>query len=425
MSRLMATKTHTIPPGRQSGFTLVELLVTMSITTVILGATMSAMTHAINATDLAIQLTSMNNSLRTSMDVMVRDMLQVGQGLPSGNVVLIPTLAGSTPIRLPSPNPNPAITNYLGAVGINPSVLPKLSTTPPLAGGGPPSLSAVLPGPGLGPVINGVATDMIVTIAGDSSFDNVRLSCNTAPNVQCLTALATAGTSMTVWNAPSPRGANITNGGADDIHVGDLIMLTRGASSALVQVTSVVGQTVNFVAGDSMNLNQQGAADGTVRELASGDNPGNLNPSPNRDIYTPLVPLPNPAPEPVIATDASRIRMISYYIDAVTDPKRPRLVRRINNGAATAVAFDVENLSISYDLVDGVTNPANVRMTQADLAGTGACAPSACSPNMIRKINIMLSARSKSKLKGSGQHLRNRLLTQVSFRSLAFVDKYK
>ena len=29
---------------------------------------------------------------------------------------------------------------------------------------------------------------------------------------------------------------------------------------------------------------------------------------------------------------ATRIRMISYYIDNVTDPERPRLVRRINNG---------------------------------------------------------------------------------------------
>ena len=171
-------------------------------------------------------------------------------------------------------------------------------------------------------------------------------------------------------------------------------------------------------------MNQQGAADGTVKELASGDNPPPVsNPSPNRDIYTPPYPMTIPAPLPVIATDATRIRMISYYIDALTDPARPRLVRRINNQAPTAVAFDVENLSISYDLVDGATNPANVRMTLADM--TNGCAGDPCSPNQIRKINIMLSARSKTKLKGSGQYLRNRLLTQVSFRSLAFVDKYK
>lgn len=424
MSRLMATTAaHTIRAGRQRGFSLIELLVTMSITTIILGATMSAMTHAINATDLALQLTTMNNSLRTSMDVMVRDMLQVGQGLPSGNVILMPTLAGSTPIVLPTPPFNPVQTYYLGATGVAPNVLPRLSTTSPGAALGPPSLSAVLPGPGLGPVVNGIATDMIVTIAGDSSFDSILLGCTT-PTAVCNDALTAAGTSMRVWNGPTPagvsltsqHGANITNGGADDLHAGDLIMLTRGTSSALVQVTSVVGQVVNFAAADSLNLNQQAAADGTSRELAA---------TPNQDVYTPLVPLPVPNPLPVIATEATRIRMITYYIDGLTDPLRPRLVRRINNGAATAVAFDIENLSISYDLVDGDKNPANVKMTAADLGGTGACAPDPCSPNQIRKINIMLAARSKSKLKGSGQNLRNRLITQVSFRSLAFVDRYK
>jgi len=416
------TAAHAIPAGRQGGFTLVELLVTMAITTVILGATMTAMTHAINATDLAIQLTSMNNNLRTSMDVMVRDMLQVGQALPSGNVILVPSLAGSTAIKLPGPLLNPVKTFYLGAAGVDPDVLPRLTTTAPGAGTNPPMISAVLPGPGLGPVVNGTATDIIVTLSGDSSFDHIRLSCNTAKTVVCNTALAVNGTNMTVWNGPSNQhGANITNGGADDLRAGDLIMLTRGATSALVMVTTVVGQTVNFASGgvlDPLNLNQQGAGDGTVKELAA---------SPDADVYTPPNPMPpaaSPQPLPVIATEATRIRMVTYYIDAETDKNRPRLVRRINFGIPTAVAFDVEGLSISYDLVDGDKNPANVRMDADDLAGDGDC-DDACSPNQIRKINIMLSARSKTKLKGSGQHLRNRLITQVSFRSLAFVDRYQ
>jgi hypothetical protein len=120
--------------------------------------------------------------------------------------------------------------------------------------------------------------------------------------------------------------------------------------------------------------------------------------------------------------------MISYYIDATTDPLRPRLVRRINFQAGTVVAFDVENFQISYDLADGVTNPANVRMVAEDLVSpnvSGRCAPNACSPNQIRKVNIMLSARSRAPLKSTRQYLRNRLLTQVSLRSLAFVDRYQ
>ena len=396
---------HTATAGER-GFTLVELLVTMAITTVILGATMAAMNDAIKVTESAIQLTDMNTGLRTSMDLVVRDLLQVGQGLPSGNFVLLPSGAGSASIRMPAP---PGLTYYIGAVGPATEVTATLTDTAPGAGAGPPSLSAVLPGPGMGPVVNGQPTDMIVTIAGDSAFDSIRL-----------TALAANGTSMTVWNGPTTSGgANITNGGADDIHAGDLIVLTRGSVSALVQVTSVAGQVVNFAAGDTLNLNQQGAADGTVTELRV---------TPTADVYVAPNPLPNPAPPPVIATLATRIRMISYYIDATTDPRRPRLVRRINNQAGTAVAFDIENFQVSYDLADSVTNPANVRMVAEDLANpnvSGRCFPSACSPNQIRKVNVMLSARSKTIMKGTSQYLRNRLLTQVSLRSLAFVDRYQ
>jgi hypothetical protein len=346
----------------------------MAITTVIVGATMAALSDAMRATETATLITGMNNGLRTTMDLMVRDLLQVGQGLPSGNVVGVPTGLGATQVRLPGP-PNTA---YLMAAG---------STEIP----------AVIPGPGLGPVVNGQQTDMITAIAADSAFDHVRL-----------TELAADGSSMTV-----EAGVNITNGGPDDLEPGDLIMLTKTSSSTLLQVSRVVGQQVFFDDNDSLNLNQSAAADGTARAL--------FNDAP------PDVPGPT-----YIPTSASRIRMVSFYLDT-TDQARPRLVRRLNNGhpttydntLGTAVAFDIENLQITYDLADGVTNPSNVRMTAADLAGTGACNPDPCSPNQIRKVNVLLAGRSKTALKGTAQFFRNQLLTQVSLRSLAFVDRYR
>ena len=105
----------------------------------------------------------------------------------------------------------------------------------------------------------------------------------------------------------------------------------------------------------------------------------------------------------------------------------------MNNGSATtfdntlgtAVAFDVENLQITYDLADGVTNPANVRMVAADIAGTGRCAPNPCDRNNIRKVNIVMAGRSRVAAKSTRQFIRNRLQTQVSLRSLAFVDRYR
>ena len=66
--------------------------------------------------------------------------------------------------------------------------------------------------------------------------------------------------------------------------------------------------------------------------------------------------------------------MITYYLDATIDPQHPRLVRRINNGhpttfdntLGTAVAMDIENLQLSYDISNGTNNPGNVKMTAAD-----------------------------------------------------------
>jgi hypothetical protein len=125
--------------------------------------------------------------------------------------------------------------------------------------------------------------------------------------------------------------------------------------------------------------------------------------------------------------------MISYYLDNTLDPTTPRLIRHMNWGSPTAaenqrgrtVAFAIENLQFTYDMVDSVTNFANVRMVDADLTTAGACSPAACSANQVRKVNVFLSARSQRRFTGTARFIRNSLNTQVSLRSLALVDRYR
>lgn len=364
-----------------AGFTLVELIVSTAIMMVLVGATMTAMIQAINSNNTAHQLTSMNNNLRTGLDLMVRDMLQVGQGLPTGRLILTPSGANSVQINLPGPPIGAGVTTtYKNAIGDT-------------------EMSAVTPGPGLGPIVNGVATDMITVLEADGSFDQVKL------------------TALTQTNMSVDPAVDISTNGPNDVLPGQLMMLVKGSNSTLVQITRVDGdQRAFFEAGDSLVLNQTAAEAGNIAALRAAP--------PSPDVQTPTF----------IATTATRIRMISYYLDAVTTPGRPRLVRRMNNGDAmtfnnnlgNVVAFDVDNLTITYDLADGVTNPANVRMTASDLAGTGVCAPNPCSVNQIRKVNILLAGRSQRPLAGStGQFLHNSLSTQVSLRSLSFVDRYR
>jgi prepilin-type N-terminal cleavage/methylation domain-containing protein len=377
----------------ERGFSLVELLAAVAITTVVLGATMVAMNDSVKATDSATQITAVNSGLRTAMDLMVRDLMQTGQGLPAGRVIGLPH-GNHVPIMLPGP---PGTEYQLDGTAFCPpdpnDADPEMTCE---------QISAIIPGPGLGPQLgeNGTPTDMLWIVAADSAFERVPL-----------VKFMPTGRSIEVH--PS---VNITDGGPDDLQPGDLIMLTKGSASILLQVTIINGQEIKFDNGDSMNMNQSAAYNGTMHSMKNSAPPDHDSVDPPGRLHT----------------EATRIRMTSYYIDAVTNPRRPRLVRRMNNGDAfvfdntlgTIVAFDIENLQFTYDIADGVTNPANVRMTADDMSGTGACAPRACSPNQIRKINVLLTGRSSRPLKVSAQFYHNTLSTQVSLRSLAFVDRY-
>jgi prepilin-type N-terminal cleavage/methylation domain-containing protein len=414
--------THTIDTRHERGFTLVELLVTVAITLVIMGATMTALGSAWKANESAVLVTGLNSGLRTAMDIVVRDLLQTGQGLPTGRFITIPSGAGATAIRLPGPPGMPDFT------------LPTTTT----------ELNAVMPRPGAGPVINNVATDVITVLAADSSFDRRALTALT--NTSMTVALNRARqplTGLPLVREEIRNGANISDGATnaalavDDIDAGDLIMLTRGSLSALVQVTGVSGQVITFAGGDSLNLNQNAAADGTVSEYR------------DTDPVTAGIQAEAIQAEPYgwMESQATRIRMITYYVDARPDPTRPleairpKLVRRMNNGHATtfnntlgtAVAFDIEAFQVTYDLADGVTNPTNVRLTLTDLqdAANSACKPAppaaaiACDLERVRKVNVLLAGRARRPMRGSNLLYRNSLVTQVSLRSLAFVDRYE
>jgi prepilin-type N-terminal cleavage/methylation domain-containing protein len=375
-------KTHrTEHPGAgNAGFSLVELMVAMVLVLIIMGGALTGLTNAYRSNESAKAVTGVNNNLRIGIDVMVRDLIQVGQGLPTGRTVQVPSFTGALQIQRPHPEGSACTTFPVG-----------------------PSIPAVTAGPGCGPTIEGVATDMVTTIAVDSVLDAVP--------VQSFAAAAHTATVSTP--AQSTSGKDISVGTADDIRVGDLLMFTKGSMSALVYVTDVDGnQTVTFATGDPMNLNQFHAPPddaGTVDDLATA------------------------APVTAQSTLVSRIRMISYYLDNTIDPAAPRLMRHMGWGNPAAavnrrggtVAFSIETLQFSYDVRDGATNPARVRMVAADLTTTGDCAPNACAPTQIRKVNILMAGRSADVSPVTRRFYRNALNTQVSLRSLALRDKYR
>ncbi len=395
----------------QAGFSLVEVMVSVGIMTVIMDSTMGALSQAMKANETAQLVTVMNNSLRTGMDLMIRDMLQVGSGLPTGHFILIPSGDGGQ-INMPGP-PGTLYKSVIGDTDLN-AVNPgtKLGPLVNLVGGG----ACTVEGPGC------VKTDTITTLAADSTFNDV-----------AMTSRAANGT----WIDVDPL-VDIGTG-PDRVIAGQLIMLQKVSYAILVQVTSIDASIhrIYFANGvDSLNLNRHTAAEGSMgKPCAAGGClalplPTGLTASPVSPDIVPLVTVPV---TPFLSTTATRVRMVTYYIDA-TDPAHPRLVRRINNGdpllfdntTGNTVAFDIDNLQISYDIADSVTNPSKVKFVGADLTGAmgGKCAPLPCSVNQIRKVNITLSARSRDVYSVTKKFFHNALSTQVSLRGMSFVNDY-
>jgi hypothetical protein len=365
--------------NRESGFSLAEMMVSMGIMTAVMGATAMALSQASKMRDAAVSMTGVNNSLRTGMDLMIRDMLQIGSGLPPGHVILIPSGVGSAQMNIPGP-PGSSFLTPLGDL----------------------DWGAVIPGNGLGPTINGVATDTITMLMADNNFVDMPLTAITNTTIDVRATHPGTGAAINIQT------------GVDRLQKGQLLMLEKGSNTTLVQITNIDFTTrrVTFANGDSLKLNQTAATSGNVAALRAA--------APTDTLTGGSIP-----------TSATRIRMISYYLDS-TVAGHPRLVRRINNGhetafnntLGTAVAIDMENLQFTYDLVDGQTNPSNVQFVAGDYLATGACSPNPCSQPQIRKINIVLMGRSANPMPGRTTVFRNMLTSQVSLRGMAFVDEY-
>ncbi len=235
------------------------------------------------------------------------------------------------------------------------------------------TIAAINPGATLGPLGNGRLTDIVNILYADN-----QLPLNTRP----LDAIAANGTNMTVNAATPITGVN------NAIQSGDLIAFSNALGNALQYVTRVNHQIVYFEANDPLNLNQQGAPSGAILHIQSGG------------VFPP--------------TTATRVWLVSYYLDTTTDAATPRLIRRVNNRPGEVVALILEDLQLSYDLVDGVTNPTNIKSPTA---------PN--SPNQIRKANTFLTARSSARVRNTGDYLHRSLTTQVGLRCLTFVDRYR
>jgi prepilin-type N-terminal cleavage/methylation domain-containing protein len=343
----------------ERGFTLPELMVAMVLTLVATSLTFSALQNANRTTESVMAMADVNQNLRVAMNVLIRDLLSTGEGIPIGGIAF-PT-GGTTVIR---PGPPTADWHFD----------PDWTTLP-----------AVSPGNELGTTVNGVKTDVVTLLTADRRLDLTNVT---------LTNISTNGSSITL-----PSSVDLTDE-STAIVAGDLIMLTNANGNTLQEVTSVAGQVINFAASADSNLNQPTAPEGSVVDLKN---------DPDEDSVWP-------------PTTITRIKMISYYIFVPTSGQitSPHLIRRVNYGDELVVAIGVTNVQLTWDLVDGVSNPINI----SDPGPTAADPTNANTEHQIRKANLFMAARSLETQTQTGEFVYSSLSTTVSLRSLAFVSRY-
>jgi type II secretory pathway pseudopilin PulG len=385
----------------EKGFSLIEMMVAMGIMIAVVAAATVAIIQAQHVSEGVALEANLQQNLRAGMHFIVRDLTQAGEGIPAAGISIPNSAAGVSNVVRPG---TPAASIFQDN-----SIPPNTYTIlPPVIPGSQLGTIVTSVNPASGAILTGgFNTDIITilyadnTLASSAAVASPPLLTATpvtqpAPAVPvCAGVIAATGASVTLDPACFTMPGQPT-----PIAVGNLIMFHNINGTALEYVTSVAGATINFAVGDPGGLNQTGLPKGTVANLAVAATP----------------------------TTISRVWMITYYLDTVTNPAKPQLIRQVNypNYPAAApanppqaVAEVIENLTFSYDIV-GTQDAAGTY----GLAGPGN-APTSIAPDTpfsFRAVNASLGGRSEYPytLTKPPQFLRNSMSTQVSIRSLSF-----
>jgi type IV pilus assembly protein PilW len=348
----------------QVGFTMIELLVAMVVTVIIVGGAVMLFSSALQTSNVTLKHSEVQTEARAAISQMTRDLSQAGTGVPLNGIAIPAAATGGA-------DPNFACDAGQCYTGADPAYKQGL-------------LYKVTPGDGIGPNIS-EASDAIKIVYVDPTLPWTAFQAAT---------IAVNGSSLTMPAATAPAVTDPAVG----VTPGDILLLQNVYGSAIGVVTAVAGQTITFGV-DPLNINQVGAPAGNIKALAT--------------------PKSNPVTYP--ATQVARLTMVTYFIQQFVGPNGPdaRLMRQSGSHPPVPVAEHIEDLQLTYDIVNPITNALTSNSPDAVIAGLA-------QPNQIRKININVTSRAVRADVGVGKlPQRVNLTTSIGPRNLSFRDRYK
>lgn len=406
--------------SRTRGFTLIELMVALTCGLIVVGAAVKLYSTGMDATWVIQQRAEMQQDLRATENVMLRDISLAGAGLSQipGESISLPN--GVSPV-------------YGCSAG--PICAPNGAVNYPNIGGAGPTLYPIMPGFALGikPPGSAIPSDMMTVVYSDT---NLAMNCFSGPLNPAGTGATAAdnglqfnaaGNVLTFTAPVNPPPSNCVlppgitypqalNNTVNGLQPGDLILVgPLGNAYVVGEVTGVApanpGNTpaapgsqyvITFADGDTLHLNQSGQ----LNDLTT------FNPKAGTGGQ-------------VASLQANRIFVITYYLKNWTDAggnTTTILYRQVNGQPAIPLADNIANMQFTYDSY----NDDGTLLTQAGDAG----ASLGYTPNDIRKINLVhLTIHSqiygvKSSLMATQGFQSFDLQTSMSARNASFNNRY-
>jgi prepilin-type N-terminal cleavage/methylation domain-containing protein len=390
--------------SRESGFSLLEMIVSMALGSVVLGAAVQLYSQGVAATWTVSQRAEMQQDFRAASNILTRDLSLAGAGLPNAAAIVLPS--GVTPVY----GCDQTGVCHLGAANNSAGTYPLQGTTPYLYG--------LLPGYKVGPTISTPPgqTDVVTVVYTDTAlYLNCYAPTVTAKGVVTFAPVVTVP--ATPWPAPGCLPSNVTaqagvapqnvNDTVAGLTPGDLVLMTLNGTTMVNEVTGAVTSpsantfVVPFANSDALHMNQ----------TPSG---GGLN-------SVPVGATAAATAAPCGRTGPCRLFVITYYIDNTVSP--PRLMRQVNGHTPMPVADSTVYMKFSYDLFNDATATPAINQPNPGSGDANDTASNGLLPNQITKINILHMA-SDSALHGTQGYQGLDLETSVSARNLTYANNY-
>ena len=265
ITKVMAMRSK---PETTRGFTLMELMISMSLGVLLLGSFLLLFKQAMNATYATSQKSEMQQDFRAAANLLQRDISMAGaggvgtQGLAAASVGLATGTGATVPVY-------PCSTTTCNYINGAPVAYPTVSSAP--------YLYSIMPGNGVGITTNAAAgpTDIITVAYADG---NLALNCykytvTSATTVVFQLPSAVPATCIPPINVSAPQALNDPVVG---LQAGDVVLFGQAATAVVSSVATAApstgysaAYTVTFSSGDPGHINQPTIANGTLASQVS------------------------------------------------------------------------------------------------------------------------------------------------------------